>query len=410
MQLHQRKRVIQIMSKSIVLVISFSILLILSGCWNAKELTDVTIISGMGVDKTDKGELIVSVQAVNPDQVTTGKSGAGRNAAPTVVYSSTGTTIFAAFRNILQKLPNEAFVPHMNLIIINEEIAKTDGLNQILDIIERDYEPRSNAKILISRDIAAEKVLMMQSPLEKISATKITTQVETLEKRWGEIIEVDVDDVIRDLTSNGKELIISGITILGDEESGIKEESMQQSDPKAILYLGGLALFKNGKLTRWVEGETAKGISWILGRIEGTIDNVACDDLKEGIAIQTIKTNADIKSTIKHGEPAIQVSIQQEGNIGEVTCAKDLTKPETTHEIEKLLEEKIRNDVEMAINIAQEEKTDIFGFGSTLQRQHPQFWKDNEADWPEMFASLDVDVQIDANILRTGMRINSFHK
>jgi len=395
------------MSKSIKIVSLLTLLFILTSCWDAIELPDLAIIGGIGIDKTEEGEFSVSLQIANPSEVARGQEGAGRDASTIVVYTNTGNTLFEAFRKITTQLPRQPYFPHMILVVINEKLAEEDGLNEVMDWFERDHEPRTNANVLISRGADAKEILLIQPPIERVTARQLVSQTESLEQLLGESLVMDVDDVVRDLTSKGKELIVSGVEVRGDEELATKKETIQQSQPDGELVIKGIAMFSDAKLARWVEENEAKGLSWVLGRIQSTIDNVECDGQEDAIAIETVKANSDVQSTIENGKPTIQVTIEQEGNLAEVNCAKDFTDPEAIDEIEGLLEETIKNTAEKAIDIAQEEEADVFGFGDAIHRQHPKIWKQYEENWHEFFATLNVDVQVHAHVRRSGMSINS---
>ncbi|WP_280770171.1 Ger(x)C family spore germination protein [Salipaludibacillus daqingensis] len=396
------------MSKRMDLHILLIIPLLLTSCWNAKELTDLTIVSAVGIDETEEGELLVSLQVANSSEVAIGQEGAGRDATTTLVYTSTGNTLAEAMRNVLETLPRQVYFPHMTLIIINEKFAETKGLDRVIDWFERDSQARTNANVMIAREADAREVLMVQTPIQRISATKLTDQIEVIEKRLGENMVMDVDDVVRDLSSGGKELLLSGVKIQGDNKSAIKKETIQQSVPDALLEINGMGIFKDEKLIGWLEDEEVKGALWVLGQIEGAINNVECDGKKDAIAIETKKANSDIRSKINNGNPVIDVSIGQEGILDEINCSKDITKHKEIQELEKLLEENIKKIVEKVITKAQESETDIFGFGEVLHRQNPKYWKENEKKWPEMFAKLEVNVHVSSYIRRSGMRNNSY--
>ncbi|RKL67867.1 hypothetical protein CR203_05005 [Salipaludibacillus neizhouensis] len=395
------------MPKWIAFVLSLSTFLILSGCWSAVELKDLSIVSAIGIDKLDNGDINVSFQVINASEVT-GQQGASRGASPTSVFSSSGKTIFEAARKATKNVPKPIFPPHLNLVVINEQFAKEGGLLKTLDLFGRDNELRTNAQVMISKGTDAKSILMVQSPVERVTAEKITTKMENLEKISGENIVMDIDDVTSALTSKGKELIVSGIQISGDKEAGQKKENIQQSKPNGILEINGTAVFKDEKLIDWLNEEESKGVTWVLGRIRSTIDNVECNGDPDAIAIETLKSNANIQSMIKNDKPSIQITIQQEGSLGEVNCGKDFSDPQAILDTEKLLADEIKKTIESAISTAQEKQVDIFGFGDVVYRQHPDSWKKYESNWSEMFADLDITIHVQAHIRLTGMKINSF--
>ncbi|OIJ21402.1 hypothetical protein BKP45_01070 [Anaerobacillus alkalidiazotrophicus] len=390
----------------VMIIFQFSVL---SGCWNAKEITELSIISAVGVDKTDKGEFLVSFQLINASEVATGQEGGSRNASTTVVVSSTGDTLFEAIRKATQSVPRKLYFPHTNLIVISEEIAQKVGIEKIIDWFERDHEIRTNIQVVIARGTRAEDVLMVQSAVERISAKKITNELETSEKAWGENLVTEVDDIIQALVSNGKEITITGIKLAGNKIEARKVENLQQSKPPTILEVSGIGMFREGKLVQWIDNEAARGLLWILNRIKSTIVNLDYQDQRNCISIEVLRSQTKVSSVIKNGKPTFYVSINTEGNIAEVDCPVELEKHETIKELEIALEEIIENEAMKVVTISQNEKSDIFGFGNVLQRQYPRYWKKNEENWPNLFSTSDVNIVVNAFIRRTGMRTNPFN-
>lgn len=393
------------LSFAIVILSSF----VLTSCWNVKELTDLSFISAVGIDKAEDGYK-VSIQAINVSEVAAGQQGASGNSAPTVVYSTTGDTIFEAFRKMTKVVPRKIFFPHTDIIVISEKFARDEGINKVFDWFERDHEFRTNVQVIIARDTEAEKILMVPSPIEKVTAYNMGTEIAASEKVWGENLVVEIDDVIGGLISKGKEVAITGVKIVGDWSEASKGESLRQTNPLASIELSGIGIFKDDTLVKWLDNDAARGVNWIGNRIESTIVNLDCKGVKDAIAIEVIRTNVKIKTFVKACKPSITVILNEEGNLGEVDCEIDLSKPDVIYKLEEQLEKEIKSEMNEAITVAQETKSDIFGFGDVLHRQHPREWKEFEKDWTEVFSEMEVNLQVNAFIRRTGMRNNPFIK
>ncbi|WP_216830965.1 Ger(x)C family spore germination protein [Alkalihalobacterium elongatum] len=396
------------MRKKDVVTVLFTVSFLLTGCWNAQELTDLSLISAVGIDKTDQGEFNVSFQIINAGEVATGQEGGQRNAVTTIVYSSPGQTVFEAIRRTTKKVPRKIYFPHTSLIVISEQFAKEEGIDKLIDWFERDHEFRTNIQVVIARNITAEEILMIQSPVERIAAKKITNEIETSERVWGENIVTEIDDVIQALVSKGKEITMSGVTLVGDIKLGGTMDNLQESYPPASLELNGLALFKDGRLIRWLEGREARGTSWVLDRIQSTIVNLDCNGKTDAIAIEVIRSQTNVQANIVEGKPEFKVIIDEEGNIAEADCSIDISSFEVINQLEQQLSARIKDEALSVIQVAQQEKADILGFGNVVERQFPHDWDKYENEWSKIFSTVEVDVEVNAFIRRSGMRINSF--
>lgn len=391
-------------------VLLYGMVLLLTGCWNSRELKDLAIVMAMGVDKAPKtNEFRVSFQIVNPGAVATGTTGGGGGdgPAPVTIYTGTGNTLFEAIRKTSKKVPRQLFFSHIQMLVIGETLAK-EGIQDLSDFFERSHEARLTTKVLVARGTDAGTIIRTLTPLEKIPANGIAGNIETTSKVWSENINVEVDNVIKALESEGSEPIISGVRIVGNPTEGKKKSNIEQTEAPAQVEIKGVALFKDGKLKRWLDGHEARGTLWIQNKMKSTIVEIDCKDKKDAIGIEIVRSNTVVKADVKAGKPIIQIHIREEGNVAEVKCPIDLSKQE---EITKLEEEWIREtkkEVMEAVKVAQSEKSDIFGFGEAVNRANPKEWETMKKEWSKKFSDSKVDVKVDAFIRRQGMRLKPY--
>ena len=73
---------------------------------------------------------------------------------------------------------------------------------------------------------------------------------------------------------------------------------------------------------------------------------------------------------VVEGQPEITIEIYSEGNIGEVQCEVDLTKPETIDQLEQIAKERLQQIVKHTLIIVQKTYNSIFlvrGYNKTLK-------------------------------------------
>lgn len=99
--------------KGVMRVISMGVIvLMLSGCWNSRELNDLAIVSGIGIDLVpETNEFKVTFQLVNPSSTATG-FGASAGEPSIVIVSATDRTIFGALRKASKRATRQLFCPH----------------------------------------------------------------------------------------------------------------------------------------------------------------------------------------------------------------------------------------------------------------------------------------------------------
>lgn len=382
---------------------------LLAGCWSQKELTDLAFVIAVGLDKAEDGNYLVSFQVVNPGNVAGAtQRGGGAAGVPISIYTSTGDSLTEASRKASEKVSRLLYYAHTNLVVIGEELAR-EGVDGLFDAMERDHQFRTTARLVIARGHSAKEVLSMLTPIDKISANQIIKTLEFSEMAWGHTIHTDVWLTIRSIASSERNPVVTGVTIEGDPEKGKRQENVQSSVPDTRLKLAGLALFKQDRLVRWVNGSTARGVLWVLDRIHQTNLTIPWEGKKEVIGYRTVRAKTNVKAKVKNGRPAVFVHIEAEGDINEARVPINLADAGVLFQLEKELERNVKQEVTKAIEAAQREKTDIFGFGDAVHRAAPRFWKDIEKEWHDRyFPELDVTVTADIYIRRTGLRNKSY--
>jgi spore germination protein KC len=173
-----------------------------------------------------------------------------------------------------------------------------------------------------------------------------------------------------------------------------------------LAEIKGVALFKEGKLRSWLDGDKVRGVLWIQNKIESSIITTDCKDEKEAISIEIVRAKTGVTAEVLAEKPIIHINIRQEGYVGEVTCPIDLTKKEEIAKLEKEWERETEKQVMEAVKAAQSEKSDIFGFGEVVNRANPKAWKKMKKEWNNTFAESKVDVKVDAFIRLPGKRTN----
>jgi spore germination protein KC len=382
--------------------------LLLSGCWSKKELTDLAIVAALGIDKNEEGRYVGTLQIINPGNVAGGMQGGGGSQGPPIsVITGTGDTIVELSRRTSRKLSRRLYYAHTNLVVISEELAKEESINDILDPLERDADFRSTAIIVIAQGEKAADIVKVLTLIDKIPANKVIKTLKFTEKTWGENISVSMQEAIKTIVSPGKELVVSGFRISGDVDKGKKMENTQQTEPSSLLYAGSLAIFKRGKLTAWIDGETARGSVFLLDKLKASAIAVKWEGKDEAIVYELIRQKTKVMARMEKGKPIVSIKVQAEGNIGEARVPIDLTNPDVLLKVEKVMEKEIKKEISMAVKQAQKNRSDIFGFGEALHRTNPKEWKKIATKWNDIyFPEVKIDIVVDAFIRRTGLRNN----
>lgn len=385
--------------KILIVSILISSLLLLAGCWNRRELNDLSIVVGMGIDRSD-GHYAVSLQIVLPEEIAAKGGSSGR--VPVVIYQEKGKTIFEAIRKITTIAPRKLYFAHLRILVLGEDLAK-EGIGETLDFLLRDPEVRSDFYITVSKDSKAKDVLKVLTMVDKIPANELFASLEAAEKAWAPTNTVTLDKLTSDIVSDGISAILTGIEIVDDAKEGEEQANLQKTDDFTKLKYQGIGVFKDDKLIGWLNDTESIGLNYLTGKIKSTITNISC--LEKGIVgIEVIRTKTDLKAGMHKNNPKGIVKIDVEANVGDVECKTlDLSKTETINYLEEKTASKIKSDIDKAIKVSQERyATDIFGFGEAIHRQFPNYWKKHKKNWNQVFVNMPIEIDVNVKIRQIG--------
>lgn len=396
--------------KMMVLSALLFAVILLSGCWDKKELTDIAFVAAFGVDKGENGGYIGTFQIINPGNVAGGlQGGSGQNYATVTVYEAYGNNLTEVSRRAANEISRVLFYSHANLVVIGEELAKEEGVAGFMDAFDRHDRFRDTAKVVIAKDTSANNLLKITTPIDKIPANKIIKTLQFSKQQWGEQWPVSIRELINVLVADGKEAILPSFRYSGSVQDGQSVKNLESMAPNAVLSADDMAIFKNDKLIGFFHEKEALGAAWIMNHIDESTIGINWGEKKEAISFQIIKENTKVAVRIQDGKPSVTIDITTKGELGEVGVPINIEDRQIREKITKKVENKIKQMVHSPIERTKELQTDVFGFGEKLYKEHPEAWKKIKNDWNDQYyPELDVNVTVNASITRTGLRTNPF--
>lgn len=367
----------------------FMLPLLLTGCWNNRDLTETNIVAGLGLDRTEDGKILLTVQVVEPAAIQSSSSGKGKGGGtqpkPVFVESYEGDTVFEALRGMLSKVDKKLFASTAQVLILGERLSQ-DGFNEALDFFQRDHEVEYKMDVLVAKGVTPKEILEMETDMNSIPAVYVKGTIENTVSR-GTVKRTLLIDLVKNICCSGRQLAIGQITKAGEKEVSTE----------------GTAVFSEGKLAGWLDPYETRGYLFAAGKVESAIVNIPADNGK--IAMEIIRSKGRVDVEFENGEPALlTVKVRLEANVGEYEAKGKLNSPDRLHKLEELLGEEVKKEIRLALNRTQKDySSDIFGFGTQVHKYHPQYWKEAKEQWKDTFSKLPVDIKVDAKIRRTGV-------
>ncbi|TDT51946.1 Ger(x)C family spore germination protein [Fonticella tunisiensis] len=384
--------------KLLILIIYPLLIVMLPGCWNRRELSSLSIVQAIGIDKTEDGQINLSIQIIKPGEIKSpsSKEGGGGSGQEAVwISASTGKTFFDALRNATFESSRKLYLSHCTIVIIGEEVAKS-GIGPILDFWGRDHEPQLTSFILVAKGMAKD-IIEGRHLQEKIPSKAIENLVKGT-YATSKAPRVNFLDVLKSFYSKSSDPFITGIEITSKKSS---------VDLEKLIKLDHTAIFKKDKLIGWFNGKETRGLLWILNEVKSGILVVKSpDDEDKDVSLEIIKASSKVKPEIIDGNIVITVDVKEEGNMGEQMADVNLSKPDVLKELEARQAAVIKDEIQAALNKAQREwGADIFKFGEEIHRKFPKEWKKIEKRWDKEIRNIEVRVVVETKLRRTGLSI-----
>ncbi len=391
------------------IIITFLMISTLTGCSNYRDLNEVALIIAVGIDKPIEQEkgYRVTFQVVNPSAFSNNAS--SNTGLPLINYTIEGDSLFDAYKKSSAIIPRENVVSHLSLIIIGEELAK-EGIYTIFDLFERGKQTRPNMPIYIAKETSAEHLLSLIEPVESNPSKSIISTSENNKKMYGIAEAKPMFEIIEILSSEGKELTITGIRHSNENDEKDASGNLQKINP-SVMEVDGIAIFNKDKLVRWLNGRIARTAQLLLSQAQSTSFPLTCGNNREEklLTITTRHSKTHLSTKVKNGQILLNVRMSLKGEISEANCHLDYTDPTTIKDLEERLVKDVRSQIQEVFDLTQKQGTDIFGFGEKLSKSNPTYWKKHKHEWNDLYTEAKLSVKIEASIETTGMRVDPYN-
>jgi spore germination protein KC len=379
-----------------ILMITFSSML-LTGCWDRKELNQIGIAMAIGLDKSEDGKIQLTSQIVRPSAME--KKGGG-NQPPYELVISSGDTIFEAIRHTVKEFDRRSFFSHIKVIVVGEDFAR-EGLGETIDFITRSHELRKTTLLVVASGSKASEVIGIKHGLDKIQANYMEGILKNQKVESSSAVS-RVIDFIKTMPGEGINPV-TGVFKLVDV-MGVSSEGNEPEVHKG-LKLTGSAVYKKDKLAGFLDNNDALGLNIITGKCKKVTINVKAPN-NSTVAIELIRTKCTIVPLIKKGKTSFKVVIKAEGNLTEVEGSIDISNQQVFDSIDREFAKHLKSITEDCIKKVQYEmKTDVLGFGRAIEIKHPKYWKKIEKQWNDMFPTVAYNVDVGTHLNRTGLSL-----
>ncbi|EAX47253.1 spore germination B3 GerAC family protein [Thermosinus carboxydivorans Nor1] len=380
--------------------------LLLTGCWDRRELQDRNFVLAAAIDVADAGHRSDQSAAVTRTETFVQPHGEkryrvsfqlmrfqaaepeGKKAAAvrTYVISNTGQSIFEMLRDMLGQTSKGLFFEHIQTIVISEAAVKQAGLSPIIDLFRRDAEMRWRIVVYITPGEA--RPLVEYKPPTGEPGGLFLARIAQLHPR-----NVHVGGARTDL---------GYITQMIDNKADVIIPRIELADK--VVKVGGLAVFKKDKFVGYIDEYAVTGLKFIHGTEKSAVFSVNCPDHPgEVLVFELFNHDTKLEPHVVGDNIYFTLDIAMRGNIGEIQgTGHDTKNPEHIRKLELLFAEEVKRSVMYAKDVLQALGVDALRFSTKLKAHEPKVWKKIEERWDEIYPTIPMVVSVNVTIRNIG--------
>ncbi|WP_135551325.1 Ger(x)C family spore germination protein [Paenibacillus cymbidii] len=368
---------------------------LLAGCWDNSELDEYGYVQAVAIDRRTDGLIQVTTHFYNPANKNNQVGGNTEPVQKGINIATSGETIMEAIRDIPTALGRKAKWDHMRVILLGEELARTENVREVLDFFSRDHEPRGTVLPLIAEQ-AAGPFLDVRPFVEQT----IGQQYKKMENN-GARYSADSSDI---------PLYDFAIKLKGPSKTAELPYLHRGVAPQEAT-VSGVAIIRNGKLADILDESDTEAFLMLTGRYTSGVIEFPClengkehTNAKESFEVVTL--NGSTVPTVAGDKISVRVKIRIEGTVGELRCSHLKTKDDVAR-FERMIDDTVERQLRQTIERFKRNELDAIGIASRIYRMHPKLWKRLEPEWKQRFAQIDFQVGVTTRVLSTSMNVGT---
>ncbi|MBG9587439.1 Ger(x)C family spore germination protein [Cytobacillus firmus] len=341
------------------LIMLMFLVILLSGCWDIKDIDKRVLPLVMGINKASNDEYEVTMQIPIPK----------KDGETSRIVTSKDKNVSSALGQIRTNSENAVDYSHVRLVVIQKDLSDNkEELIKLVTFLMTSKEISTNAQLAFT-DVPIEELL---SNINDKLGVDSTSLYDFFNKGAGwapQILSTRIWEAYRSMYSYTEDITIPII----------------DSGNDTVLNYKGAAALKMGELTQRIDPNETQLIKLFQNdNAKGKIENV-------GVAsIMVIRSAIENKTFVENNKPLVSSDLKLKIRVLEREAG--ITNDRIKRELEKLIEDRFNS----MFDKAQENKTDIFGFGQFFRNQIPY---DDLKNWRERYyPELKVDFIVHASM------------
>ena len=393
--------------KIIIFVVAlFFVFLIPNGIEKQSQIQKIAIVSGIGIDKSEKG-LTLSAQVLVPEPST--------NYSPNqTVYNAEEENLAKAISALELKIGQELGLSHCFIIVIGDDMFDEDIINT-LDYLMRSNIMDNNTSI-IHTDKKAQEILEISSKLSKSDLNNLQNIAKFSHDHY-DSVSTNLINIFNDYLSNCPYTIMGSITIEDKKDNSSSSSNQDQQQPqkleqneenkKSLSNNGDAIVLKKGKKIATLKKEEIDNFSWLDKKSQKghlIIKNYCDNNINSSdISLKITHEKASFSPELKNDTPIIKANISFEYIIESIENKngnkQSVQENFFNNEFKTAVENTIKTKIEKALSLLKEKNFDIINAYNIFNNKFNKKWKNyiNNLENPDDYIK-NLQIVVNVNL------------
>lgn len=373
--------------KRVLLLLSM-LSLLLSGCWDHKEVQDINYITALGIDYKDD-KYIIYVQMLDFATIAKQESSKPTEKAPIWVGRGTGTTLTEALIDLYTSSQQRVSWGHVTALVLTESVLQPKQLSQVFDLTNRSQEIRYTKWLYGTKDKMED--LFTVSPFFQLSPLhSLLHEPRESYVQFSFIRPIQFVNFIRLYREKAATVILPSLHISTQNWS----ENLKQHP---ILEVNGGFLIKNKELRGWLKRSDLLGTRWLASANTHAAVIVQADGEAIG-SIRLENPHSSIEVIRRPNDALYRIKLNVTGTV------QTMYKKVGIEEMKRLTEETLRKEMHNTFYKAALIQADPYELCLQLYRTDPKLWKKLVEQKKEINDETPLEFEVDVNLRYWGQR------
>ncbi|MGE5701342.1 MAG: Ger(x)C family spore germination protein [Clostridia bacterium] len=359
---------------------------VLSGCWNFKEVEHLRYPVSIGFDYRNK-QFEIYLQLINFTVIAKVESGGSRQKQEIVVVKGVGKSFDEAAFNIYSYAQQRFNWSHIRSVVIGKGALRY-GMNYFLDNLGRYSEYRHTWWVFTTERPIPEILLLFPA----MNTPAIYSQLGdpmTIYRQSSYIQPLMMNRFETDYFSKSKTTLLPRL-------SHVSSMVYRTTENRPILRRDGVCMLANRKFVGCLDVAHTSGLRWLNKHTVRT--SLRLFKGKQPLADLIMEDpKPKISYRVKNGKAYFTIKVKVTGSISNINISTSLK------DMNKLASQKIESEIRNTFKNGVKLKTDIYSLSDTIYRKDVQLWKKLQKDeqLPLKADSLEK-IEVDAKIVNSG--------